>query len=197
MVNERVNIRDKYRVHKKIIKVLLIIFVVVLILLIAFAAGFLFKKPKTVEVVFENPLKNIILANTNANGEVNVNKVIEQGVMEFNEDYINYILAGLGTDSLHSSILTGNPFLELVLRDEVWSSEIIGNIPKSKIGSIENEDLRITISKDEAVKAILSADIKKFMKDSVANGNTKIEMIAGKVELFSKGYLDMYNKLTE
>lgn len=196
MVNERVNIRDKYKAHKKVIRILLIIFGVLLILLIVFAAGFFIKKPKTIEIVLENPLKNIILVNSNAEGEVNIEKVIEQGVMEFNEDYINYILVALGTNYLHNSILGGNPFLELFLENEVWNSEITNGMPDSRKGQIDNEDLRITMSKEEAVKAILSQDIIEFMKQSVANGNTKIEMVAGKVELFSKGYLDMYKELT-
>jgi len=197
MVNEVVNIRDKHRVLKKIIKVLLIVLSIVFVLLIAFVAGFLLKKPTYVEVVIENPLKDIVFAHTdNITGEVNEEAVIEQGVIEFNEEYINYILVALGTGYLHKSFVGENPFLELVLDDEVWHSEIINSMPNSGLGSIENEDLKVSISKEEAIKAILSKNIEQFMKDSVANGNTQIEMIAGKTELFSKGYLDMYKALT-
>ena len=197
MVNERVNIRDKHRVLKKIIKILLIVFGIVFVLLIAFVAGFLLKKPTYVEVVIENPLKNIVFAHTdNVTGEVDKEAVIEQGLIEFNEEYINYILAALVTGYLHKSFVGENPFLELVLDDEVWHSEIISGVPNSGLGSIENEDLRISLPKEEAIKAILSENIEQFMKDSVANGNTQIEMVVGKTELFSKGYLDMYKALT-
>ena len=34
------------------------------------------------------------------------------------------------------------------------------------------------------------------MKDSVSVGNTNIELVANKAELFAKGYLDMYKALT-
>ena len=196
MVNQRINIRDKHRITKKIIKILLIIFVILLILVIAFAAGYLLKKPIQVEIILENPLQNIVFANTNEVGEVNYNAVVEQAVIEFDSDYINYLLVALGTGYLHKSPLFENPLIEFVLGNEVWNSEVNKGLPDSKKGSINNEDLRITISNDEAVKALLSSDIEQFMKDSVKSGNTEIEMIANKAELFSKGYLDMYKALT-
>ena len=80
--------------------------------------------------------------------------------------------------------------------EETWSSEIKSGVPNAQQTSIENEDLRITISKEEAVKALLSDNIEQFMKDSFNNGETKIEMVVGKTELFSKGYLKMYKELT-
>ena len=200
MVNETVKIKDKHRVLKKIIKISIIIFSVLLLLLIIFAAGYLFKKPTYVEVVLENPLKGIVEANTNLNGTIDTSAVIEQAIIEFNEDYINYLLVALGTGYLHNSIIGGNPFLELVMTDdlgnEIWYSEIIEGIPNSFLGEIENEDLRITISKETAVRAILSEDVSQFMKDSSSKGEIGIEMIANKAELFAKGYLDMYNELT-
>jgi len=195
MVNQRVNIRDKHRVTKKVIKVLVVIFVIVLILILVFAAGFLIKKPK-IEVYLENPLAGIVLKYTDEAGITDKAAVIEQGVMEFNEDYINYILVALGVGYLHKSPLFQNPLIEFDLAGEVWNSEIIKGMPNSKEGQIKNEDLRISISKEEAVEAILANNIEEFMKQSVANGNTNIEMIAGKTKLFSKGYLEMYKELT-
>ena len=196
MVNQKVLIKDKYRTTKKVIKILIIVFVILLILVIAFAAGFIFKKSERVEIILENPLKNLVFANTNEAGEINEQAVIEQAIIEFNQDYINYLLVALGTGYLHKSPLFENPFIEFVLGDEIWSSEINKGLPNSIKQPIDNEDLRITISKEEAVRALLSPDIEQFMKNSVRNGNIQIEMIASKVELFSKGYLDMYSALT-
>ena len=196
MVNQPVKIRDKHRVTRKIVKILLIIFVILFFLIIIFAAGYLLKKPIQVEIILENPLQNLVFVNTNEVGEVNYEAVVEQAVIEFDADYINYLLVALGTGYLHKSPLFENPLIEFVLGDEVWNSEINRGLPNSKRGSIDDEDLRITISKDEAVKALLSSDVEQFMKDSVSNGNTKIDMVANKAELFSKGYLDMYRALT-
>jgi len=198
MVNERVNIRDKYRTTKKVIKVLLIVFVIILILLIAFAAGLLIQKPK-IEVVLENPIAGIVLKYTNEAGYVNKEAVVQEGVIEFNEDYINFILVALGVGYLHKSAIPPfeNPLIEFDLGGGIWNSEIKKGYPDSERGEIKDEDLRIAVSKEEAVLALLSDNIENFMKDSVANGNTKIEMVAGKTELFTKGYSDMYKKLTE
>ena len=140
--------------------------------------------------------RNIVFANINSEGRLNEAAVIEQGVLEFNEDYINYILVGLGTGYLHKSPLFENPLIELDVGDEIWGSEIVNGMPKTQKGSVENKDLNIIIPKEEAVKALLSPDIVEFMKESVNNGNTQIEMVAGKTELFTKGYLDMYQALT-
>jgi len=197
MVNQEVLVRDKYRTTKKVIKTLLVVFGIILILLIAFAAGFLIKKPNKVEIHLENPIAGIILRNTNELGYTNKTVVIEEGIIEFNEEYINYILIALGTGYLYKSPLFENPFIEFDLEGEVWNSEIKSGMPNSKKGSIDSEDLRISISKEKAVEALLSEDIIQFMKDSVARGDTKIEMIAGKTELFTKGYLEMYKQLTE
>ncbi len=194
MVNVRIRIRDKWANTKK---VFVIVGVVVLILVILggmFMFGF-FSGGK-IEIILVNPLKNIVIENTNEVGEVDVAAVLAQGVLEFDENYINYILVALGVGNLHRSLLYGNPFIEFNLDNEVWGSELIKGGLNTKKQIIDNEDLRITISKEEAVTALLSQNIEQFMKDSVANGETQIEMIAGKTELFSKGYLTMYKELT-
>jgi len=194
MVIDKVRVRDKYKLVKRIGIVLAVVFVIGLILGGMFMFGF-FSGDK-IRVVLENPLKDIVFANTNAQGQVDKEAVVEQGVVEFDEDYINYILVALGVGYLHKSPLFENPFIEFVLGEEVWSSEIIGGAPNSEKIEIDNEDLRIIITKEEAVLALLSSDIEQFMKDSVASGNTGIEMIAGKAELFGKGYLEMYGELS-
>ena len=196
MVTDNIRIHDKWKGVKKVLKVLIIIFVVILILLIVFILGFGLKKSKRIEIILENPLKNIVFANTNVKGEVNKTAVINQGIIEFDEEFINYILVALGTKHLHKSLLFENPLIEFDLSGEIWNSEIIEGMPNSKQGSIEDEDLKISISKEEAVESLLAPDIEQFLKDSVNNGNTKIEMVAGKTELFTKGYLTMYKELT-
>lgn len=102
----------------------------------------------------------------------------------------------MGVNNLNSMIGYGNPIIEFSIEDETWTAEVDnGNLLTEKTTS-DNEDLRITLSKEEAVNAILSPDIENFMKESVTNGNTGIEMIAGKIELGSKGYLGMYKQIT-
>lgn len=184
---------------KKWIKVLLVVLIVLVVLVggvyALFFNGFGKNAGKGGGRVIENPMKQIVIRNTDSQGQINLNAVLDDGVKEFNVDYINYILLALGVGDLHKSIIFGNPVVELVLDDQIWSSEIRDNSLYTGLGANDNKDLRVTMSKKEAVKALLSSNLEQFMKDSVANGNTQIEMIAGKPELLAKGYLEMYNSL--
>ncbi len=201
MVGQEVVIRDNKRGLKKGFK----FFIIVVILFIVGAAFYLAylkifeTKPSSIRtVILPNPLNDLILKNTdNSSGEdiVDAEKVVEQGISEFNETYINYLLVALGANKLKYSIIyRENPFIEIKV-EEIWNSEIVKGKPVIKQGNIDNEDIRIILSKEEAVKAMLSPDIKEYMKESVNNGKTKIEQIAGQTELFTKGYLDMYNEM--
>ncbi len=179
---------------KKILIISIGLLIIIGIILTIFFSGFFIPKK---QITIENPLKDIVLRNTNENGEVNIDKVIEEGVIEFNENYINYILIALGVNNLHKSLIGyGNPIVEFSLDGELWTSEIIRGGLNTVKSPAEKKDLLITMSKKEAVKALLSQEITTFMKESVMNGNTKIERIAGEIELGSKGYLSMYQELT-
>ncbi len=178
------------------IKIIVVIFLIILAVLVGF---FIFnasedKKNGGNVIVLENPMKQIVLANTQ-NGLVNESAVIQEGITEFNAGYINYLLAALGTSKLHKAVGYGNPKIEMSLDEESWNSEF-GDEVTIGLGTVEDEDLRIKMSKEEAVRALLSSDIKQFMKDSVKDGKIEIEMVAGKIELFSKGYLEMYKVIT-
>lgn len=196
MVNEKVLIKDKYRIFKKTIKIVLIFLIVVVIFVIIFFIGFSMKNPKN-EIFLENPLKEIVFDNTNEAGLVNKGKVVEQGIIDFNSEYINYLIVALGVNHLHKSYIGyGDPIIEMKIDGESWTSKISGGALSTNKGDLEDKDLLITLSKQEAVEALISPDISSFMKDSVVEGRTGIEMIAGKVELGSKGYLAMYKEIT-
>jgi len=185
-------------VKKRLEKVWIIVIVLVILIIILAAVYVLFFKKhvnKSGGSVIENPLKQIVIKNTDSQGQVNINAVVSEGVKEFNVNYINYILLALGAGDLQKSVIFGNPIVEFSLDGQIWNSEIKGNVLYTGLGANYNKDLRVTMPKEEAVRALLSYDIKQFMKDSVTNGNTKIEMIAGKPELLAKGYLNMYNEL--
>ena len=188
---------------KKWLKILLIVFIVIILgLVLLSAAGyFLFFKSSRNNInstpgkSLQNPLQDIINKNTDANGKINQNAVIKQGVIEFNKNYINYILIALGVNNLHKTILGDTPKVEFILGDEIWSSEVTNNQLNTQNQPIVSPDITISMSKEEAVKAILSDNLDQFMKTSVINGNTKINMLSGKITLVEKGYVDMYNKI--
>jgi len=199
MVNEKVNVRDKKRGLKKFLKIFVIIFISgIVIFAFYYTIGGIFFGKGGQKIVLENPLKDIVLKYAEAGvlSEEQTQQVIEEAVLEFNGDYINYLLVALGIHNLHSALGFGNPKIEMDLGGEIWGSEIIKGVQNTDRSAIEGEDIKIRLSKEEAVKAILSSDVEQFMKDSVGSGNTQIELVAGKVELFGKGYLNLYKELT-
>ena len=157
MVNEQILIRDKHRGKKIFLKFSIIFLLIVLLILIIFAAGYFLRGPK-IEIVLDNPIKAIIFENTNdATGQVNQEAVIEQAIIEFNEDYINYILVGMGVNNLHSMIGYGNPIIEFSIDDETWTSEVDnGNLLTEKTTSLfaASEDLAVTVSDVEDITPV-------------------------------------------
>lgn len=152
-------------------------------------------KPKK-NITITNPLTDIIFSNTNQAGQTNRQAVIDQAVLEFNESYINYLLVALGAGHLHKSIIYGNPVIEFSLDQDTWNAEIKGSDLVTQRGTTDKKDLSISISKQDAVEAILSNDIEQFMRDLVSKDRIQMEMIASKLELGSKGYLAMYKEVT-
>jgi len=195
MVNENVLVKDKHRKKKKFSKWLLIVIIIGVILAAVFFIGFFLREPVN-QITIENPLKNIVFSNTNEAGEVNKEAAIEQGITEFNKDYIIYLLASLGTNNLHKSYAGHGPAkINLIIDDETWNAQINKGLSVNP-QAIQDPDLIIKMSKQTAVEALLSSNIQGYLKSSVGNGNTKLELVAGKIELASKGYLSMYSQLT-
>jgi len=196
MVNEKVNVKDKHRKKKKFLKYFSILIIIAVIIAAIFLIGFFTKKSEN-KIVLENPLKDLVYANTNEQGLVNKQAVIDQAILEFNAEYINFLLIALGVGNLHKSYIGyGNPIVQLNLDGTSWTSEISNKQLQTSQTSSEDKDLLITLSRQEAIEALLSPDMSAFMKNSVINGNTQIEMIANKAELASKGYLAMYTQIT-
>jgi len=197
MVGQEVLVRGKHKGLKKFLKVFFIILVALIILGIIFMIGYFIKKPVANMVTLEHPMKDLVFANTNEVGEVNREAVVEQALLEFDVDYINYLMTALGVHKLKKSLIGyGNPQVELDIDGEIWSTEVVDGGLNTKNEAIGEEDIRVVLSKREAVEGLLSSDLQSFMIESVQGGRTGIEMVAGKAELLSKGYLGMYKDLT-
>ncbi|MBT4135550.1 hypothetical protein HOD75_03285 [archaeon] len=195
MMNKNRFIKFRKIISRKFFKFLSIFLVILFAITLILFRAYSLEKSRP-QIILENPINRIVFEHTSELGEINWGGVIEQATLEFNGEYINYIIIALGAGNLHKSYTGyGNPIIELNIDGEVWTSEISNSLVTSKTSS-EKEDLRISLTRREAIEAILSPDIKSFMKTSVINGNTQIEMVAGKVELASKGYLAMYNGIT-
>jgi len=189
---------ERKGVTSTVVILLIVIFLIVLCVFIGFFIYFKMNESSNNPsvIIVANPMNGIVQTNTQY-GVVNQSAAIEQGVLNFNESYISYLLNSLGTSNLHKSNLGyGNPKIEIIMGQETWNSELGDTLIIMKNPS-DDPDIRVRMSKEEAVRALLSPDIKQYMKDDVTLGKIQIDMIAGKVELYSKGYLEMYNKLTQ
>jgi len=110
---------------------------------------------------------------------------VMEGLMPITKDVVTRVEISRGPEStqLHK------------IDQETWSAIVSNGLSVSKQPS-PDPDLKIRMSKQEAVKALLSSNIQEYLKDSVNNGNTQLEQVSNKIELASKGYLKMYTALT-
>ena len=87
------------------------------------------------------------------------------------------------------------------LNDTVFVTEIIPGdsipypvkIEKKDVGEIEEEDVIIRTSKQEAAKMMKN---EAYVEQSFEVGGSSLEMVAGKTELAAKGYLGLYSAMT-
>jgi hypothetical protein len=118
----------------------------------------------------------------------------EEAVAQFDETFVIYMLYNIGANKLHRPPLSRDtPEIELLVGDETYSAEVVKGVISVDEGEISDEDILITTSAEEAVKMIRDSE---YISDSFSEGKSEIELIAGKVELASKGYLGLYTELT-
>ncbi len=191
MVNERVIIINRKKKTKKIIKFFLIIFGFVLILSLSFLSGF-FLNRNIEKSKLKNPLENFTLVKSN--GNIN-NSFIYEDIPELNKDFIDYLLIEFDVSNLHNSFLGEPPIIELEIDEEFWTSEIIKGIPNTEKEKADDADLLISVSEKDLIEILMSEDLNDSIEQSIRDNEIQFEMIATKIELFSKGYLEMYNRL--
>ncbi len=121
------------------------------------------------------------------------NLSLEEAVAQFNESFVYYLLYNIGANKLHKSPFgSEDPRLEIVVSDDTYSAIVTdGNIKVSK-SEIEDEDIILKTTKEEAVKMMKD---RKYIEESFKSGNSGIELVANKAILFAKGYLGLYDEL--
>lgn len=119
---------------------------------------------------------------------------LEQAIAVFDERFVFYILFSIKSYNLHNPPLSSDtPKIEFYIDNDVYRAEIVKGAINVEKGDIADEDIIIRTTKEEAVK--MTQD-KKYITQSFNSGKSTIELISGKTELFSKGYLSMYTELT-
>lgn len=118
----------------------------------------------------------------------------EQAIFAFDENFVFYLLYNLKAYNLHNPPLSSNyPKIEIRVEDSVYNSAIKKGMIEVAKGEITDKDIVIRTTKEEAVKMMRD---KNYVTQSFSDGKSEIELIASKVMLFAKGYLNFYNGLT-
>ena len=89
---------------------------------------------------------------------------------------------------------------------EIPISELAQNVTAGEVKNIlvEGDKLTITYNNDEIkttkkdiINILLSQNVKSSIENSLKSGDIKIEITAERLELVSKGYLNIYNKIND
>lgn len=113
------------------------------------------------------------------------------------ESHLSFLLNEMGAYKLHNPPLSNEkPRINIIVDESSFKAEIDKGYANVEKGSFENPDIIIKTSREEVIGAITSLKIKEYMKNSVTTGKTSIKLESGYTELFSKGYLNLYQDLT-
>ena len=119
------------------------------------------------------------------------------GEIEINEGVIGYVLFQLGAYDLHNPPLSSKtPKIEVVVDNEIFSAEVNKGIIMTTKGAIDEEDIRIYMTRTNVINIINSTVPADTIQNAINEGNMSFEQVASKITLFSKGYLSLYIKFT-
>jgi len=119
---------------------------------------------------------------------------VEEAKEAFNESFVYYLLYEIGAYNLHNPPLSSDaPKMEIIVEEQKYNAVIDEGMIIVQKGEIEEEDIVIVTTREEAVKMLNS---KEYVRVSFEDGFSYIELRASKSLLFSKGYLSLYTDLT-
>lgn len=122
------------------------------------------------------------------------NLSVDEAVKNFNNEFLYYLLAKIEAYTLHNPPLSSDkPRIGFVLSGEDYSAIVENGEIMAVKKKVDNPDIIIKTSKEEAVSMM---KYEGYIQRSFSEGKSDIEMVAGKSTLFSKGYLNIYTKLT-
>ena len=170
-----------------------IVFSVIVIVLLALgiaAYAMFFNQSKG---IIANPLegKDIIFGDN----ENQTSEEVHIDDLEVTPEFLSYLLNEIGAWELHKNPLTfEKPVITFDISGQTFYSVIDGEIETFE-GSNEEADMTFKTEKIDLVKAMLDEDPAEVFTESIQEGDTEVDMIASETELFSKGYLNLYDSL--
>ena len=170
---------------KKSGKTIVIISILVSLILIfgGITAYFLFSEKHTTKLssgkTLVNPAKGLSL---------------EEAIKKFDDKFVYYLLVSIKAYTLHNPLLSSDlPKIEIQVDEDVYYAKVSGGKINVRNGFIEDKDIIIKTTKEEAVKMIQN---KNYVTESFKNGYSSVELVSNRLELYSKGYLDLYDELS-
>lgn len=161
---------------------------IILFLAITVSAYTLFSDQQ--KSIISNPLTGFTISN-NPNQQPQQIPINE---IEITPEFISYLLQEMQIeDNLHSNLLE-KPIINFKIEDKTFSSEIGKEIETTE-GLNKDADLQFNTNKQEVIKAITSENPELIFRQSLTEKRTQIELLTSEPELFSKGYLKLYDSL--
>lgn len=119
---------------------------------------------------------------------------IEEAVEKFDESFVYYLLVSIKAYNLHKALFSDEPpSIEIDVGGDIYYANVMDGAIRVGRGGIDDEDVLIVTSKEEAVKMIQN---KNYVAESFKMGLSRVELVSGKLELAAKGYLELYNELS-
>tara|TARA_Y100000310_G_scaffold310387_1_gene355549 strand:+ start:450 stop:1172 length:723 start_codon:yes stop_codon:yes gene_type:complete len=135
--------------------------------------------------------------NSNQTTDQPTNQIINEihiDEIEITPEFLSYLLNEIGAWQLHKNIAFEDPIINFDVSGQKFYSTI-----KNKIITLEgvspDADMEFKTTKEILITAMLANNPAEVFKQSIQSGDTQINLIAGQAELFSKGYLKLYNSL--
>lgn len=172
--------------------------VILLVLYFVFFLGSVFGNNYSIGSTVENPLVELLSRYEQQGINMSNYEVVEQAEKEFDLEYINYVLYSMSAYKLHNPPFSGETPKIMVILDgaDIYYSEVIDSEIYTYKESVGESDISVISNKKEIINAMFAEKMSDFMSNSVRDGKTTIELIAGNIKLASKGYLQMYGDIT-
>jgi flagellar basal body-associated protein FliL len=192
---EYINLLIKKAEKPKKIILFSVLIVIIIIAIGSLAYTFFFMQKK---LNIENPLKKLLgIINSEENKSFNFSNNTWDIVQntEITEEFLTYLLNEIGAWQLHRNYLTGEKaVINFNISNEYFYSEIDDKIETFKSNN-ENADIEFITTKDEIIKAMLSDNPSEVFKESIEKGDTSLNVVSDEAELYSKGFLSLYDSL--
>lgn len=146
----------------------------------------------------KNPITELGLNYENITGEFRENETLNSSIQldeSLEKELIKYVAINLKLYNLHKIPFTSiTPKIKVNVDNRTYFVEIERGEIFVDAKDEDGEDLRVNTNSEEIKKMLKDVD---YVSESFGSGNTYVELTGNKLELFSKGYLALYNEWSE